>query len=67
MAAPASSLQVKVDRGTVEENEKTAMVLDVGVSGLLVITVSGTGRGVLTETAAVRAETFPAVSRARTA
>ena len=66
-AAPVSSLQVNVDSGTVEVNENTAEVDEDTDAGLLVIAVSGTGSGVVTEAAAVRVETLPDVSRARTA
>ena len=65
--APVSSLQVNVAGVMVEENENDADVALVGLAGLAEMVVSGAGNGVVTETVAVRAETFPAVSRARTA
>ena len=67
VAAPVSSLQVKVDRITVEVKVNVALALAVGVVGELVMVVLGTGNGVVTDTAADSTEGLPAVSRERTA
>ncbi|MEI7860796.1 MAG: hypothetical protein WCI26_13310, partial [Acidimicrobiales bacterium] len=61
VAAPVSSLQVKVDRITVEVKVNVALALAVGVVGELVMVVLGTGNGVVTDTAVVRAEVLPTV------
>ena len=66
-AAAVSSLQVKVAGLTVEVKLNDALVLAVGVVGDAVMVVSGVGNGVVTDTAVVRAEVLPAVSRERTA
>ena len=66
-AAAVSSLQVKVAGLTVEVKLNDALVLAVGVVGDAVMVVSGVGNGVVTDTAVVRAEVLPTVSRERTA
>ena len=66
-AAAVSSLQVKVAGLMVEAKLNDALVLLVSATGDAVMVVSGVGNGVVTDTAVVRAEVLPDVSRERTA